>query len=379
MKRSIYYQAFPDESCYSLLCSNVLPENSEKPKTFFLNIDRNRIESITGKAIHGQVFDYSGGMLIPKFVNAHAHLELSGFAEPIPWNGSFPDWIFEVMKYRFSSDYSLESAIGIGEKELHDSGTGVIYDIIQPYGGISHSSGTWRFLELIAWNTSLAEENLSMAEQFLKQNRNVGLSPHAPYTICPRLLRETIRLSKTYKVPLAIHLGETLEEIRLLREHGGPFFDMMRRVDQDYQPDETLLGDRPLYYLELLAEADRCLVIHGNFFDEEEIRFLANHKNMTVVFCPVAHTYFEHAPYPIRRMLDLNVSVALGTDSRASWPCGPLSMIAVVNTLLAQYPEVTMTEALSMATTFGYQATGLQPPFLMKGESLSNFNVLRQI
>jgi len=303
-----------------------------------------------------------------QFINAHTHLELSGFQKPIAWTGSFPDWIAEVMKHRSDPAYSVEKAVRQGMEELRQTGTVAVGNIVQEPDAVFPDIPGRRFLELIAWNSDRTRKRLETAESFLRHANSAGLSsglsPHAPYTICPELLEGTVALSRKFKIPLAIHLAETRDELELLHHQSGPMLEMMRRADPDYRPEKTLLGDRPLDYLKLLAEADRAVVIHGNYLDDEEIRFLAaHHEKMSVVFCPVPHRYFGHKRYPLKKMLDLGVHVALGTDSRASWPNGPLSMSQTLRVLLQDYPEIPAATALEMATTNGNVALGIDKTF----------------
>ncbi len=49
-----------------------------------------------------------------------------------------------------------------------------------------------------------------------------GLSPHAPYTVHWELLKAVVALSAAERVPLAMHLAESCEEIDLLRRGAGP-------------------------------------------------------------------------------------------------------------------------------------------------------------
>ncbi|MDR1958867.1 MAG: amidohydrolase family protein [Planctomycetaceae bacterium] len=301
----------------------------------------------------------------PPFVNAHCHLELSGFSEPVRWNGSFPDWIAEVLRHRNQPDYSVETAVRRGEAELLQTGTVAAADIVQTdlpaaIPAANPRLTTRRFLELIAWTPEKAESRLARAEEFLQRNPSAGLSPHAPYTVCPELLDGVVSLSRKYRVPVAMHLAETPDESELLRHHCGPLLEMMRRADPHYNPKKTLSGGRPLDYLKQLSQAHRVLVIHGNDLDEEEIGFLASRRdNMSAVFCPVAHRYFGRKTYPLRQMSDAGVLVALGTDSRASWTGGMLSMRETVRVLLEDYPEMTPEEVLPMATVHGLMAAGL--------------------
>ena len=54
-----------------------------------------------------------------------------------------------------------------------------------------------------------------------------GLSPHAPYTVHPQLLARAVELSVGMKMPLAMHLAESREEIEWLRDGRGPFRELL--------------------------------------------------------------------------------------------------------------------------------------------------------
>ena len=117
------------------------------------------------------------------------------------------------------------------------------------------------------------------------------------------------------------------------------------------------VGKRPFDYLKVLATAHRCLVIHGNYLDDAEIAFLAeNAAKMAVVYCPRTHAYFRHAPYPLEKMLAAGVTVALGTDSRASSP--DLSLLAEMRFVAKQYPQIDRRRILRLGTIDAARALG---------------------
>lgn len=67
-----------------------------------------------------------------------------------------------------------------------------------------------------------------------------ALGPHAPYTCSKELLMEVNNLAKKYNVPIHIHLNETLDEIKMVKEKTGMepfiylnsfgFFDDVRAI-----------------------------------------------------------------------------------------------------------------------------------------------------
>ena len=142
----------------------------------------------------------------------------------------------------------------------------------------------------------------------------------SPYTVRPELVQFAAKLSRSKKIPLAMHLAESQQEIELLESGRGEFYDLLCDFGV-WEKSAIPRGVRPMDYLKLLAEAHRTLVIHGTYLDDEEIKFLAARSDrMSVVYCPRTHAYFQRTPYPLAKLLATGVTVALGTDSRASNP-----------------------------------------------------------
>ena len=134
-----------------------------------------------------------------------------------------------------------------------------------------------------------------------------------------------------------MHLAESREELEWIHSNSGPFREILGEAGAARSRE----GQRSsiLDYLELLAGASRALVVHGNYLTDEELDFIAARAaTMAVVYCPRTHAFFGHQPYPLARMLEMGVPVALGTDSRASNP--DLSVLAEMQFVAAHHPDV---------------------------------------
>jgi cytosine/adenosine deaminase-related metal-dependent hydrolase len=183
-----------------------------------------------------------------------------------------------------------------------------------------------------------------------------GLSPHAPYTVHQALLTTMVELSRQRRVPLAMHLAESREEIELLATGGGPFRAMLEAVNAwDASAEARFATVRQ--YLEPLAQAPRALVVHGNYLADDDLAFLADRRaTISLVYCPRTHRFFGHAKYPLTKMLAAGVGVALGTDSRASNP--DLSLLAEMRCVVEQH-GVEPAAALRLGTLEGARALGI--------------------
>jgi cytosine/adenosine deaminase-related metal-dependent hydrolase len=172
----------------------------------------------------------------------------------------------------------------------------------------------------------------------------------------PKLFRAAVDLAVEFEAPLAIHLAETRSELELLREGTGEFVEMLRQFGV-WSPDAIPRGSRPLDYLGQLAAVHHPLVIHGNYFDADELVFLAAHPHIHVVYCPRTHAFFGHDPHPWREMLLAGIGLAFGTDSRASNP--DLSLWNELLFLRTRHPEFPPAELLRLGSLAGATALGV--------------------
>lgn len=307
-------------------------------------------------SISGAMRDLGNVAILPGLVNAHTHLELSDIARPLGALGvGMADWIRLTLRSR--EQRAEADAVKRGAAELASLGVTAVGDIVQSVElpDPPPPLDVVRFRELIGPTPERVQVAVAAGREAVGQG--LGLSPHAPYTVHPTLLVEAVRLSAAARAPLAFHLAESREELQLLREGTGPLRTLLDERGA-WRSDLIAPKARPLDYLKVLAEAHRALVIHGNYLDEEEIAFLAQRReHMAVVYCRRTHAWFQHAPYPLARMLAAGCTVALGTDSRASAP--DLSLFAEMQAAACAHPDVSREQLLAMATSGGAQALGL--------------------
>jgi cytosine/adenosine deaminase-related metal-dependent hydrolase len=299
-----------------------------------ITVRGDRIAAIGENHSGAPPLDFGDGAIIPGLANAHTHLEFSELQEPLGRPGMpLPEWIGEVIAWRRRRDDSeegaqrREAAVAAGLRESLPSGVTALGEIATP----GWADAPFRrsaidctiFQELLGLEPERRELLIEFATSHVTAGKRGGLwrpaiSPHAPYTAPLELVEAAAELSRRDNVPLAMHLAESPEELELLTAGAGPFRELLSSVSErlaKFIPRNL----RPLDYLERLARGSRALVIHGNYLGDDELAFLAEHAaTMSVVYCPRTHHYFRHADYPLAKMLDRGVRVALGTDSRAS-------------------------------------------------------------
>jgi cytosine/adenosine deaminase-related metal-dependent hydrolase len=350
---------------FTLRARWLLPVTSPPIEGGYVGVVNGRIANVGRTDPHlGKMIDLGDVIVMPGLINAHTHLEFSAATQPLGAYGlTLPQWIRLVIAERKRSDRDAAAAMVAGSQESLNAGVTVLGEIATGPPALDQPIGARpsmvTFQEVIAFSEARIESALSDVERRLHATLPpAGISPHAPYTVHPRLVERLVALAKLRGLPMAMHLAESREELRLLSHGDGPFRDLLYERSM-WDAEAIPLGTRPIDYLKVLAEAPRSVVIHGNYLDNEEIYFLAARRDhMSVVFCPRTHAYFAHVPYPLSAMLEAGARVAFGTDSRASNP--DLNLLEELRFASRQFPKAPPAELLKMATINGATALGLE-------------------
>ena len=97
--------------------------------------------------------------------------------------------------------------------------------------------------------------------------------------------------------------------------------------------------------------------------------------DMSVVYCPRTHAYFDHQPYPLAKMLAAGVQVALGTDSRASNP--DLSLWREMQHVASHHAAISRQNVLELGTLAGARALGQATQFgTLEAGKLANLAIV---
>jgi aminodeoxyfutalosine deaminase len=362
----------------------ILPLDTPPIQDGVVSMAHGRIVAVGRSApISTPCLELGNAVLMPGMVNAHTHLEFSHRTCPLGVQGiDLPDWIRLVIAERTRIESVAEERIASGLAESLRYGVTTVGEISTINWSPARAEQLYertagrlpsmvQFEEVIGFSSVRAdsvikalESRWSLADNGSNQGPGhgpdwrPGLSPHAPYTVHPRLVERLVDVSIRHNLPVAMHLAESTEELQLLQSGDGPLRDLLRERSMW---DETAVarGSRPLDYLKRLALGPRSLVIHGNYLRPDEIEWMAQHHGtMSLVYCPRTHGYFQHAPYPLAEMLAKGVHVVLGTDSRGSNP--DLSLVAEMREVVRKHPRVEAERIVRMGTLLSAEALGLE-------------------
>ena len=192
------------------------------------------------------------------------------------------------------------------------------------------------------------------------QNR-AGLSPHAPYSTVPELLRLCAKTARQRKWRLTTHVAESAQEFEMFVHARGEIYDWLRRNERNM--DDCGLGS-PVRHLERVGLlGQNMLAVHVNYLAPGDDKLLGKRK-VSVAHCPRSHAYFQHSPFPLHELTRAKVNVCLGTDSLATVhktrrQSVRLSMFDEMRALTQSQPALAPGEIFQMATINGARALGM--------------------
>jgi len=334
-----------------------------------VTIDQGVIRSFDSANSRGDdVLDLGDALLLPGLVNAHTHLELGFAAGNVEPGHDFADWLRRlVVQLRSATPRDFDRAIQAGLSDSLAAGVTTLGDITRrpsitraTIAGVGVRPAVISFGEVIAYGTlrGVAANRISEAidDSHASASLRIGISPHAPYTVEPAIIRRCAETARRYHLPVCIHAAETREELRYARQLDGPLRDFSVELglwDDDVPPIEG----SPIALLDRCdALGQRALLAHCNYVTDDDIGMIGD-RGAHVAYCPRTHMAFGHPPHPLPRLLDAGVNVCLGTDSLASNP--DLSILSELRYAARQFPDIPPAALIDMATINGATALGL--------------------
>jgi cytosine/adenosine deaminase-related metal-dependent hydrolase len=233
------------------------------------------------------------------------------------------------------------------------------------------------FQESFGPDPRLVEENfgkLTAKVAELRQIENelvrVGVSPHAPYTVCRVQLELIAEFARDELLPLMMHAAESEGEELLLREGAGILAAGLAKRGIEWTPPRT----STIQYLKSCGVLDvQPLLAHCIRVDDEDIETLRE-TGAKVAHCPKSNAKLGHGRAPFAKFVEAGVTVGLGSDSVASNNTCDVIEEARFALLLARNacglkdPTLTTSRMLAAATTGGAQCLGLKERIGVLGE-----------
>lgn len=309
-------------------------------------------------------------VLLPGLINAHCHLDYTGMAGQVAPASSFTDWIKAITTLKGTWTLAdFRNSWQSGATMLVRRGVTTVADVeaapeLLPEVWAGTPLRVISLLEMTGVKSrrdpaQILAETVARAERLPTSRCRVGLSPHAPYSTVPELLRLSAAAARSRGWLLSTHVAESAEEFEMFQHRRGAMFEWLARNGRD--PGDCG-GVSPVQHLARygLLGPD-LLAVHANYLAAGDAELLARH-GVTVVHCPRSHAYFGHRPFPWSGLARAGVNVCLGTDSlatvlRRQEPV--LDLFAEMREFLARHPGAAPAEAIQMVTGRAARALAL--------------------
>lgn len=306
------------------------------------------------------------GAIIPGFVNAHCHLELSHMKGLVPTGTTLLPFINSVVKYRDFPQEIIDQAITENDAYMYNNGIVAVGDISNKIDTAACKNRSkiryYTFVEMFDFmQETLTQKTIDqykvVYEGQSENHRNKkSYVPHAPYSVSKSLF-EFINKNNKEGSTVSIHNQETMAENELFLSKTGGFIDFYNSF-HFHLNDFNATGKSAIHYAIENMDADqKTLFVHNTQTTVQDINAATEwNKNIYWVTCPNANLYIENRLPFYNNFINHNQKVCIGTDSLTSnWQLSIWEEIKTIKKYCSYIPIETL---LRWATSNGAEALG---------------------
>ena len=305
-----------------------------------------------------KIIDAKGGLVLPGLVNGHTHAAMTlfrGLADDLPLMQWLENYIFPAERNMDAEFVHTGTLLALAEMIL--SGTTTFCDMYlfeEEVAKAAKKAGVRCLVGEVLYdfpspNYGSVGEGLEYTESLIQKWRDdpivsIAVEPHSLFTCSPELLMASNELALKHRVPLILHVAETLNEVSEIK---GKY----AKTPIEHLDSLGLLGTHLI--------ADHCVHLGPS-----DIKKMAEH-GAKVVHNPESNMKLASGIAPVPELIKQGVTVGLGTDGCASNNnldlFSEMDTAAKLHKVHAMDPTVVdAVTVLRMATIEGARALGLQ-------------------
>jgi len=300
-----------------------------------------------------------GMLVLPGLVNTHTHAPMvlfRGIANDVSLMDWLQKYIFPAEARNVTRDF-VEWGTALACLEMIRSGTTTFADMYYFEDDVAAATARAGMRAVLGEtiigapspDSKTPEEAIAYTERFIRRWKGHALispavSPHAPYTNSAETLRACKRLADRYGVRMTIHVSETRDEVKQIRERYGA-------TPTQWLKEIGVLGPNVLF----------C---HAVWLSDEDFAIIAE-QQIGISHNPESNMMLASGTAPVARLLSMGITVGLGTDGAVSNNnldmfeamdfAGKLQKLANMDPTALSAVQV-----LEMATLGGARALGLE-------------------
>lgn len=264
--------------------------------------------------------EFYNGVIVPGFVNAHCHLELSQFKGKVPQKTGLPNFIHNILKLYENLTWQAEK-IQQADLEMQRNGIVAVGDIslYEISAETKRNSKIYyhTFLETMDFfDKQAGKKSIENAIKRKKLFQHSSFYAHAPYTCSVDFIKEIANFDNGI---FAIHNQEDVAENELFMHGTGEFYEMIKNLSAEDKFNASGKSSLMTYFPLIENLNKNILLVHNVHTSEEEVEYVENaNKNVYWVLNPLSNKYISDILPDAKKFMKHNAKICLGTDSLAS-------------------------------------------------------------
>ncbi len=315
--------------------------------------------------------EFYSGVIVPGFINAHCHLELSHMKGLIDNQTvqALPGFIDEIISKRNFPD-DLQEKIQKADFEMQKNGIVAVGDISNTDDSFNIKKNSkiyyHTFVETFTINNQKSDEAFESAKINLKKLNTLGLKgtivPHASYSVPDKLYSKIENFDKENLKIISVHNQETTSEDEAIKSKTGALAEVLQNKGFELS-DFSYKGKNAIENsLAHQNQNNNILLIHNTFTSKENVKFAEKFsQNIYWVFCPLSNLYIENTLPNVPIFFNNDIKTCIGTDSYASNT--ELSILSELKTITKHFPEISFKDLIKSACLNGAKALKIDNKF----------------
>ncbi len=306
-----------------------------------------------------RTIDARGKLVLPGLINTHNHAPMTllrGIADDLALMDWLQKYIFPAEAKNVSREF-VEAGTALACLEMIRSGTTTYADMYYFEDQVAETTAKAgvrgvlgeTIIQFPVADNKTPQDALAYTAKFIEHWKSSPLivpavAPHAPYTNSAETLKDCKALADRTGVPMIIHVSETQDEGKQIREKYSA-------TSTQWLEQIGVLGANVLF-------------AHGVWLSEEDLA-IVKRRGVGLSHNPESNMKLASGTAPVPRMLRLGIPVGLGTDGAASNNnldmFETMDFAAKLHKLISMDPTVLpASEVLEMATMGGARALHME-------------------
>jgi cytosine/adenosine deaminase-related metal-dependent hydrolase len=309
--------------------------------------------------------EFHNGIIIPGFVNAHCHTELSHLKGKTAKDRGMAEFVKQVKQLRGENTGAAENDTAFALADMYRQGTSAVADICNSSVSFeAKNKGPIRFYNLIEvlgldpTRKEMIWERAQILQLIAEANGQnpVSIVPHSTYTLSKELW-DLLQNEFSNQKLISIHFAESKDDIEFSTSNSGQLASVFTSWGL---PINSIPAGTPIDIVKTyIPTTAKVLFIHNTYLTEYQLNEVKQHfPNAYFCFCPQSNLYIENRLPNIPDFLSHSEYLTIGTDSYAS--SESLSMLEQIQIISANFPLVGFSQILQWATLNGARALGFE-------------------